>query len=158
MDSENMMPESSPVITTDVLDLVDRYNHLRDLKEQLEDNLKQTNKAIEETRDALAAAMVEAEIDGLNRHGYRWTLQTKTQYSKKAGDDETFFEVLRENGLGDIIKETVNAQTLQGAMSELAEQNDDELPDEFADVINVYQYMDIGRRKETTSKTRKKKG
>jgi hypothetical protein len=58
-------------------------------------------------------------------------------------------EMLRAYGLGDIIKETVNANTLQGAMSELAAENDDTLPEEWAEVISEYSYMDISKRKES---------
>ena len=32
-------------------------------------------------------------------------------------------------------------------MSNLAAENDDELPEEFAEVINVYEYLDIAKRK-----------
>jgi len=32
-------------------------------------------------------------------------------------------------------------------MSELAKENDDELPDEFSEVISKYEYMDISHRK-----------
>lgn len=54
---------------------------------------------------------------------------------------------LRENGLGDLIHETVNANTLSSAMKNLAEENDDQLPDEFIPVINIYEKMDISKRK-----------
>ena len=56
-------------------------------------------------------------------------------------------EFFQAEPVGDIIKETVNAQTLQGAMSNLAAENGDELPEEFAEVINVYEYLDIQKRK-----------
>ena len=61
---------------------------------------------------------------------------------------DQLMEALRENGLGDIIRETVNAQTLQGAMSNLAEENDGELPEEFRTLIRVYEFYDVSRRKE----------
>lgn len=56
-------------------------------------------------------------------------------------------DTLRDFGLGDLIKETVNAQSLQGAMSNLAAENDDQLPDEFQDCVNIYEFYDVTRRK-----------
>lgn len=61
-------------------------------------------------------------------------------------------EMLRGYGLGDLIKETVNAQTLQGAMSNLAEEHGGELPDDFDGIINKFEHYDVGKRKDTARK------
>lgn len=142
----------NPIITAEVTDLIDRFKDLLDTKDRLADETKRNNAEVAQCREQLAQAMIEAELDQVGRHGINWRLKHTTKYSKKAGKDEELFELLRDHGLGALIKETVNAQTLQGAMSELAEQNDDELPEEFAEVISVYEYMDISRRKITKSK------
>lgn len=78
------------------------------------------------------------------------TLAPKTKYSKAAGQDEALMDALRNYGLGSLIRETVNAQSLQGAMSALAEENDDELPEEFEGLVNVYTFNDVTRRKART--------
>lgn len=142
---------ADPIITAEVTTLIDRFKDLLDRKEELAEETKHNNAEVIECRDKLAAAMVEAEIDQVGRHGINWKLKPTTKFSKKAGMDDALFELLREHGLGDLIKPTVNAQTLQGAMSELAKENDDELPEEFAEVISVYEYMDVSHRKATKS-------
>lgn len=134
-------------ISSEILDLIDQFKGALEEKESLAEQTKRNNAAVIELRDKLAQAMVDAEIDQVGRHGINWKLKPTTKYSKKAGMDEALFEVLRNHGLGDLIRETVNAQTLQGAMSELAKENDDELPDEFSEVISKYEYMDISHRK-----------
>ncbi len=139
-------------ISTEVTALIDRYKALLDEKDRLADATKRNNAEVIQCRDRLAQAMVEAEIDQVGRHGINWKLKPTTKYSKKAGADDALFELLRQHGLGSLIRETVNAQTLQGAMSELAAENDDELPEEFAEVISVYEYMDISRRKITKTR------
>ena len=53
------------------------------------------------------------------------------QYSKKGGVDGELFDALREDGLGDIIKEKVDPRTLQAALKEMAERNDGELPEQY---------------------------
>lgn len=141
----------SETISNEVLDLIDQFKAALEEKDTLAEATKRNNAEVIEVRDKLAQAMVDAEIDQVGRHGINWKLKPTTKYSKKAGKDAELFDLLRDNGLGDLIKETVNAQTLQGAMSEFAKENDDELPEEFAEVISVYEYMDISHRKATKS-------
>ena len=128
-------------------EMIEHYNYLLGCKDQLNAQLKDINEEIELKRAELADAMIDADIPKVTHLGYSWSVGTKTRFSKKAGADEELFELLRDNGLGDIIKETVNAQTLQGTMSGIAAENDGELPDEWKDVINVYEFNDITRRK-----------
>lgn len=130
-----------------IMEQLDAYRALLDRKEQLAEAVKENNLAIEAARNALADSMVESETPQIIRGGYSYTLTPKTKYSKAAGQDEALMEALRSYGLGDLIKESVNAQSLQGAMSALAEENDDELPEEFEGLVNVYTFNDITRRK-----------
>ena len=130
-----------------LLEKVDELKALLDEKDALKAKTTENNKAVEACKKDLADMMLAEETTKVTRAGFSYSLQEKTRYSKKAGHDEELFELLRENGLGDIIKETVNAQTLQGAMSNLAAENGDELPEEFAEVINVYEYLDIQKRR-----------
>jgi len=131
-----------------LLEKVDQYRALLDEKERLKELVAENNRELEKCRDELAQMMIDEECPKISRSGYCYTLQQKTHYSKKAGAEERLFELLRENGLGDVIKETVHAQTLQGVMSELAEENGGELPPEFAEVVSIYEYTDVARRRE----------
>lgn len=130
-----------------LMEQLDAYRALLDRKEQLAEATKENNRAIEAARDALASAMIDEETLQISREGYSYTLSPKTKYSKVAGQDEALKETLRSFGLGDLICETVNARSLQGAMSDLAEENDGELPEEFEELINVYTINDVTRRK-----------
>lgn len=133
-----------------LMEQLDEYRALLDQKEQLAQAVKANNLAIEAARDALADSMVESETPQIIRGGYSYTLTPKTKYSKAAGKEFELMEALRGAGLGDLIKESVNAQSLQGAMSDLAEENDDELPEEFEGLVNVYTFNDVTRRKART--------
>ena len=133
-----------------IMEQLDAYRALLDRKEQLAEAVKENNLAIEAARNALADSMVSEETVQIVRDGYSYTLTPKTKYSKAAGQDEALMEALRSYGLGDLIKESVNAQSLQGAMSDLAEENDDQLPEEFEGLVNVYTFNDVTRRKART--------
>ena len=85
--------------------------------------------------------------------GYSFSLSQKTSYSKKSEADLAeagvdFFEVLREEGLGDIIKETVAAQTLQSTIKAFVEEHG-ELSEALSQIIREYEFNDITRRKES---------
>ena len=134
----------------DIFTLIDEYKELLDEKDRLKDATTKNNKILEEKRKELAQAMIDAESPRISRGGFLYSLQDKTKYNKIGGCDENgFFETLEEHGLGDIIKRTVSAQTLNGAMAGLVEENDGKLPEDFEEFIKPYQYYDVGKRKET---------
>lgn len=128
-------------------ELIRQYEALLDRKSELEEQVKENNKSIEEARRTLTEAMIDEEVDKLTTNGYSYTLGEKLCFSKKGGVDEELFETLRDDGLGDLIKETVNTRTLQSAMKDMAERNDGELPPQYDGLITVYRYMDVTRRK-----------
>lgn len=146
----------------DIFKLIDEYKELLDTKDRLKDETTANNKALEAKRKELAQAMIDAESPKVSRGGYLYSLQDKTKYNKIGGcDEEAFFSTLEEHGLGDLIKRTVNAQTLNGAMASLVEENDGELPEEFEEFISPYQFYDVAKRKETNKaakNAKKKKG
>lgn len=134
----------------DIFSLIDEYKELLDEKDRLKDATTENNKALKAKRNELAQAMIDAESPKISRGGFLYSLQDKTKYNKIGGcDEDAFFETLEEHGLGDIIKRTVNAQALNGAMAGLVEENDGELPEDFEDFIKPYQYCDVGKKKET---------
>ena len=134
----------------DIFSLIDEYKELLDKKDELKEATTDNNKALEAKRKELAQAMIDAESPKVSRGGFLYSLQDKTKYNKIGDcDEDAFFDTLEEHGLGDIIKRTVNAQTLNGAMAGLVEENDGELPEDFEDFIKPCQYYDVGKRKET---------
>ncbi len=132
----------------DIMTKIDEYRALLDEKDRLKELTSDNNKLIERCRDELAQMMINEEVPKVSRSGYSYTLQEKTKYSKSAGADEELFSLLRAEGLGDLIKETVSPQTLQVTMSFLAEENGGDLPEEYGGLINVYSYFDVAKRKD----------
>ena len=142
-------------------DMVRDYALLLEDKALLEKQTKDNNAAIEAAKKEIADQMLDDDCASIAIGGYSYSLTAKTKYSKKseealaeAGAD--FFAVLRQHGLGDLIKETVNAQTLNSTLREYAEQHDGELGDDLAAVINTFDYNDITRTKLTKKKPGKK--
>lgn len=136
-----------------LLEMIQEYQELLTEKEGLAEATKNNNKAIEDLKQQIAQQMIDDDCPRISYAGYSFSLSDKTIYGKKseeaiaaAGLD--FFEVLREQGLGDIIKETVNSRTLSSTIKNIVEE-EGELRPELAEVISAYETMDITRRKET---------
>lgn len=143
----------------DIFTLIDEYKVLLDKKDELKEATTDNNKALEAKKKELSQAMIDAESPKISRGGFLYSLQDKTKYNKIGGcDEDAFFETLKEHGLSDIIKRTVNAQTLSSAMAELVEENDGELPEDLEEFINPYQYYDVAKRKETNKAVKNAKG
>lgn len=137
----------------ELLDMVRNYQALLEKKAALEKQTKENNTAIAAMKEQISQQMIDDDCSKITTGGYSFSLQEKTIYSKRSEADMArqgvdFFETLREEGLGDIIKETVAAQTLGSTMRAYVEEHG-ELSEALGKVINTYETFDIYRRKET---------
>lgn len=145
--------------TNKLLELVDLYKELLDKKEELADQTKANNKEIETIKSELTQMMIEEECASVSRNGFKYSLQEKVIYSKRSEEDlaqneTSFFDFLRDEGMGDIIKETVDSRTLSSTIKSMVEEVG-ELPEHFNAYINTYETMDISKRKETNKALKK---
>lgn len=136
-----------------LLEMVRNYQNLLEEKENLANCTKANNAAIEAAKAEIAQQMIDDDCPRISSGGYSFSLTQKTSYSKKSEADiaeagVNFFEVLREEGLGDIIKETVAPQTLQSTIKAYVEEHG-ELSEGLEQIIREYEFNDITRRKET---------
>lgn len=136
-----------------LLEIVDLYKELLDKKEELAEATKANNKEIEEVKNDLAQMMIDEECPSISRNGFKYSLQEKVRYNKRSEEDLSqlevpFFDFLREEGLGDIIQETVNANTLSSTIKSLVEEVG-ELPEHYLPYINPYESYEIMKSKET---------
>lgn len=142
-------------------EMLQNYEDLLEVKEDLAAKTKENNKAIEAAKEEITNAMIDEDTPSMAVGDYNFSLASKTIYSKKseaalqaAGLD--FFTVLRQNGLGDIIKETVPAQTLNATCKAIVDEQE-ELPPELAQVLTVFETYDITRRKKRNAALAKAK-
>ena len=136
-----------------LLEKIDDYKRLLDQKDELKEATSSNNKAIEELKKEIAQIMIDEECPSISRNGFKYSLQEKTMYSKKSEEAMAdagieFFDILRNEGLGDIIVETVNARTLQSTMAAYVGEHGS-LSEDLQECVNVYETYDIMKRKET---------
>ena len=96
--------------------------------------------------------MVDEDIPRISTGGYCFTLTAKTSYTKRSEEElaaggPSFLDVLRDEGLGDIIVEKVDPRTLQSTVKAYIEEHGD-LSEGLEAIIRSYDYNDITRRKE----------
>ena len=135
--------------TTTLFELADQLKDLRDMKKGLEQKLKDINAQLEEKDATLAAAMTESETQNFTRAGIMFCLTNTTRASATAERKEELFDALRTEGFGDLIYETVNANSLSAFVKEQIAENADTLPDWLNGLVNIYEKATVGVRKAT---------
>jgi len=126
-----------------ILALAEKLKKLRDTKKEVEDEVKYISGEIETVTEELTSLMTENELPSFTYSGFTYSLSTRTFASPLAGDKESLYDALRENGYGGLITETVNANTLSSTVSELIEQNGDSLPDWLVGKVSTYEKISV---------------
>ena len=130
---------------------LEKYKSLLDEKERLANLTKANNKLLEDQKKTVCEIMVDEECNKISYDGYTYSLKEATKYSKRSDEyllekGLDFFGILRSEGLGDLIKENVDARSLNAACRAYVEENG-ELSEELESVLSVYETMDISKRK-----------
>ena len=135
MDSEKMF------------EMADRLRGLRDVKAELEKRIKEINGEIDDTDFRLSELMAETETQNFTRAGMMFCLTSKTRASAAAGRKDELFAALRGEGFGDLVYETVNANSLSAFVKEQIEENGDVLPEWLDGLVNVFEKTSVSLRK-----------
>lgn len=139
-----------------LIEMVKDYHELLAIKDDLANQTKENNAAIEAAKAEIAQQMIDDDCPSIAVSGYNYTLQEKVAYTKKADDELaaagiSFLDTLREEGLGDIIVERVDPRTLQSTVKAYVEEHE-ELSEGLKSIIKSYEFNDISRRKITKKK------
>lgn len=127
--------------------LADRLRALREEKAEAEQRLKEVNAAIDEAEYRLSERMAESETQNFTRQDMMFCLTTKTRASAMAGRKEELFAALRGEGYGDLVYETVNANSLSAFVKEQMAENGDALPAWLSGLVTVYEKTGVSLRK-----------
>ena len=93
-------------------ELAEQLKQLREEKKDAEQRVKDINAEIDNTEYALVQLMAETETQNFTRAGTMFSLTTKTRASAMAGRKDKLYSALKENGFGELVYETVNANSL----------------------------------------------
>lgn len=134
----SVQEEASP---KPIFALADRLTKLLARKKEIDQMWKSVNAEIETVNEMLTAEMVNNELQNFKRNNITYYLQTQYFASIVAEESaqDQLFDNLRKEGFGDIIKETINPQTLKAFVKEQITTSDEgELPEYMRGLVNVY--------------------
>lgn len=133
---------------SDILfELADKLRALRDERDEADQHLKDLKAEIERVEARLSELMVDSETQNFTRAGTMFCLTTKTHASTVAGRKEQLFAALRDAGFGDMIYETVNANSLSAFVKEQIAENGDALPAWLEGLVSVFDKTTVSLRK-----------
>lgn len=130
-------------------ELAEQLKQLREEKKNAEQRVKDINANIDKTEYALVQLMAETETQNFTRAGTMFSLTTKTRASAMVGHKEELYAALKENGYGDMVYETVNANSLSAFVKEQIAENQDTIPAWLNGLVNVYEQTSVSVRKST---------
>ena len=130
-----------------MFELADTLKELKEAKKLAEHEVKDINAKIDEVDYALSELMAETETQSFTRSGTMFYLTTTTRASAVAEKKTDLFNSLKTNGYGDLVYETVNANSLSAFVKEQTSENDDLLPDWLDGLVTVFEKTSVGVRK-----------
>ena len=141
--------EDKAVISRELFDLADQLKARKDLKKELEEQVKAISAEIDVLDKELSDAMALAECPNFTHSGSTFYLNTRLFASPKGGMKEDMIAALKAHGYGDLVNETVNANTLASFCKEQIAQSGEaeQLPMWLSDVVNTFDKVTVGIRK-----------
>ena len=127
--------------------LADQLRELKETKKYAEQELKEITEEIDRVDAALAEQMIAAETQNFTRNGTMFCLTNTTRASATAGRKEELFSALRGAGFGDLVYETVNANSLSAFVKEQTTENGDALPQWLDGLVAVFEKTTVSVRK-----------
>ncbi len=137
------------VISNEMFALAERLKELRDTKSDLEKKTKENNAAIDDVEQQLVKMMVDTETQNFTRGGTMFSLTNKTRASAVADCKAKLYRTLKKKGYGDLVYETVNANSLSAFVNEQISENNEELPKWLNGLVKVYPQTKVSVRKAT---------
>ena len=129
-----------------IFQLADRLKQLKNQKKVLEGELKSNNAEMEAVGDELSQAMLDEEMANFVRSGQMFYLTTKLYANADKDRKQELFQWLKQNDYGDMVQESVNANTLAAFVRELLDERD-KLPAELEDLITIHERTLVAMRK-----------
>lgn len=139
-------------------DLVAEFERLKEEKKSLADLTDQNSEALKKIQERIMDKMVELDMPSATIYTegygtYTYSPSVSTIYSlngEEKAQEEGYdrFQVLRDNGFGYLIYETVNQRSFGAAMREyMANADPETLPKDLMAVVSTYDDVKVSRKK-----------
>lgn len=129
------------------LDAVRELIRLRERKSELNGKLSDVEDRLKKLTPILLDEFAQAGVQRITVDGKTIYHSRRVWVGRADGVDlEEFMDVLREEGLGDLVKASVNSQTISAWYRE-QEDLGEPIPDRLSEVMKVSEVFDLGVRK-----------
>ena len=128
-------------------ELAEQLKGLREEKKDLDQQVKDVNAQMEDVEKRLTEMMLNSETQNFTRGGTMYALTVKNRASAAADHKEELYQALKDEGFGDLVYETVNANSLSVFVNEQMAENDNELPGWLDGLVNIYEQIRVSVRK-----------
>lgn len=128
------------------MDKVSNYVEMKRKKEEIEQDLKDLNELIRNEERELISQFEAAETTSIKTNNATIAMARQVWSSPKAGMQEQMIEAIRARQ-PELVKETVNAQSLSSFVRELTDGGENPLPPDLADLIEVKEVFQLRVRK-----------
>ena len=118
--------------------MAEELRKLRDEKKTLEARLSETKANIDVVNARLFKVMQESKTQNFTRDGFMFYLSSRVCASAVAGLKDELHAALREHGYGNLVVESVNAQTLSSFVNSQIEENGLDLPEWLDGLVSTY--------------------
>lgn len=129
----------------EMISLGAKMKDLRQRKGELEEQLRLTKEAIEETEMQLIELMTTEECDGFKHDGTMFTLVTREYPGAIPEEKEALYAVMKQHGYEHLF--TINTMTLSATLKEMKTNNDGEFPEWLDGLVKVFEKPSIQVRK-----------
>ena len=116
-----------------VSDLVTEYAELTEKRRKLEAEVKRLATDLAAREEMLVEEFAKAGIQNIKTSSGQTVYLNREIFARLVGDHEEALDAFRRAGLGDLVKESVNAQTLRAYVREM----DEVLPEGLQPYIDV---------------------
>jgi hypothetical protein len=117
--------------------MVAEYAALTAERRKLEDEVNAIKRDLADREEKLVEAFGEAGIQSIKTTSGQTVYLNREIFARMSGDQDEAHAAFRQAGLGDLIKEVINAQTLRAYVREM----DEALPEglqPYVDVTEIY--------------------
>lgn len=135
----NAVVVTSQISPNDLNTLLKAYKLLNDQADQIEAATKELNKMINRLKtEVIPKQLIDLEVDSIKMAGYNFILGTTTYASIPEDKREVGYKWLRDNGYGELIKETVHAKSLASIVKAIFEETAQDPPEEAMTIHRGY--------------------
>ena len=134
-------------ISNEMFALAEQLKELREAKSASEQKTKDINAEMDEVEHRLVNLMLDTETQNFTRGGTMFSLTNKTRASAVVASKNRLYRALKKKGYGNLVYETVNANSLSAFVKEQISENGEKLPAWLDGLVSVYEQSKVSVRK-----------